>query len=193
MKRVLLALGFAALAAAPAQAHLVSAGFGPFYDGIAHHLRTPGDVLAGLAIALLAGLRGKAHARSALFALSGAWLAGGGVGTSWPACGELAFPGAAATFLCAGLAAADAALARPWVAVLSAGTGALHGYANGASMESSALSLVGAVLASSTLLALVSALVVSRRAAWQTIAARVAASWVAASALLGLAWQLRGS
>lgn len=191
MKRVLLALGFAAGAAAPARAHLVSTGFGPFYDGIAHLLRAPGDVLAVLAVALLAGLRGKEHARPALFALSGTWLAGGAVGAAWPAGGELALAGVAATLLCAGLAAADAALPRARVVALAAGTGALHGYGNGASLDSSALALLGAVLASFTLQALASALVASRRAAWQTVVARVAASWVAASALLGLAWQLR--
>ena len=32
-------------AATPAQAHLMNSGFGPFYDGLAHPLISPDDLL----------------------------------------------------------------------------------------------------------------------------------------------------
>ena len=54
-------------AAAPAHAHLVETGFGAFYDGLAHVVMTPVDLLVGLAIALLAGQQGTQPARWALW------------------------------------------------------------------------------------------------------------------------------
>ena len=62
---------------ARADAHLVTSGLGPVYDGIGHFFLSPGDALAALALALLAGLRGTAAGRRALFILPMAWLAGG--------------------------------------------------------------------------------------------------------------------
>jgi hypothetical protein len=53
-----------------AHAHLVNSGFGPFNDGIAHLFVTPEDVLAVVALALLAGLGGKTCGRSVLFILA---------------------------------------------------------------------------------------------------------------------------
>src|SRR5438128_7140436 len=66
------------LASCPGQAaaHLVNSGLGPFYDGIAHLFVTPEDVLAVVALALLAGLGGKPCGRAVLFVLPAAWLAG---------------------------------------------------------------------------------------------------------------------
>jgi len=52
-----------AVAAAPAHAHLVETGFGAFYDGLAHVVLTPADLLVVLAIALLAGQRGVRQTR----------------------------------------------------------------------------------------------------------------------------------
>jgi hydrogenase/urease accessory protein HupE len=42
------------LAATPAQAHLMNSGFGPFYDGLAHPLISPEDLLPAVAMTLLA-------------------------------------------------------------------------------------------------------------------------------------------
>ena len=58
-------------------AHLVSTGFGPFYDGIIHLAMSPDDLLGVLAIALLSGLLGARHGRAVLFILPAAWLIGG--------------------------------------------------------------------------------------------------------------------
>ena len=75
------------------QAHLVTSGLGPFYDGALHLLLSPGDLLGVLALALLAGLRGPAAGRLAVMALPMAWLLAGMIGLtasmvlepSWPA------------------------------------------------------------------------------------------------------------
>ena len=53
-----------------AYAHLVSTGFGPFYDGIMHLVLSPDNLLGVLAIALLSGLVGARHGRAVLFTLS---------------------------------------------------------------------------------------------------------------------------
>jgi hypothetical protein len=103
--RAACALG-AALVAGPAQAHLVDTGFGAYYDGLAHVVLTPADLLVVLGLALLAGQRGAGVARTVLFILPLAWLAGGFVGTAWP---SMALP-AVATTLSFALAGALVAL-----------------------------------------------------------------------------------
>ena len=77
--RVTARAAVAALAAfaTQAHAHLVETGLGPVYDGIAHFALTPEDLIPALALAVLAGLRGTAHARRAIFALPLAWLVAG--------------------------------------------------------------------------------------------------------------------
>lgn len=191
MRRLLVTLVFAGVAAAPARAHLESTGFGSYYDGVVHFARSPQDVLSVLAVAILAGLRGKPHSRAALFALGGAWLAGGLAGCAWPQGGELALACAAVPVLCGALAAAGVALSRAAVLGLAAGAGLVHGYANGATMGSDGLALIGAVTASFVLLALAMAPIAGGRARWRSVAARIAASWIAAIGLLGFAWLVR--
>jgi hypothetical protein len=72
-----------------AQAHLASTGFGSYYDGVAHLVMTPGDLLLVFGLGLLAGLGGAAAGRTVLVVLLVAWLIGGFVGMNWPGGGEL--------------------------------------------------------------------------------------------------------
>jgi hypothetical protein len=60
-----------------AEAHLVTTGLGPVYDGIGHLVLTPEDWVPVVALALFAGLRGAAAGRGALCLLPVAWVAGG--------------------------------------------------------------------------------------------------------------------
>ena len=60
-----------------AQAHLVTSGLGPFYDGALHLLLSPADMLGLAAAALLAGLRGRQAARLTVVVLPIAWLSTG--------------------------------------------------------------------------------------------------------------------
>ena len=64
-------------------AHLMETGFGGFYDGIAHLLITPADVLLVLGLALLAGQQGAAGGRLLLALLPVSWWLGGSVGQLW--------------------------------------------------------------------------------------------------------------
>jgi len=185
---------FACLSAAPASAHLVQTGFGTFYDGIAHFLITPADLLAVLALGALAGLRGAAVARPLLFVLSAAWFTGGLAGVAFPALGELALASALSVALTGALVAANLRLSRVLVLGLGGVAGLLHGYANGATMATfDPVRLCGAVVACFVLFTLAAACVVGRHVRWQEIAVRVAGSWIAAIGVLMLGWLVRGT
>ena len=181
---------------APAEAHLVTTGLGPVYDGISHVLLSPDDLLPVLVMGLLAGLNGPVAGRRALFTLSVAWFVGGLAGAT---VGQPLVPGGltAASFLVlGGLTAADRRLSPAIVTSLALAVGLLHGWLNGAAIaeaQREPLGLVGIVSATFVLVALAGALVVSVRAAWARIAVRVAGSWVAAIGLLILGWNLRGT
>ncbi len=186
----------AAAVAPPAHAHLVETGFGAYYDGLAHVVATPADLLAVLALALFAGQRGTKAARWALLVLPLAWLAGGIAGANAPAVGSLPL-WTTATFLVAGtLVALDASVREPGVAALAVAAGLLHGWVNGATMGpagASGLALAGAVTAVFVAMALVAAEVTALPAGWPRIAVRVGGSWIAAAGLLMLGWLAKGS
>ena len=57
-----------------AEAHLVTTGLGPFYDGAMHLLLSPGDLLELMAGSLLAGLHGARAGRLTVIALPVAWF-----------------------------------------------------------------------------------------------------------------------
>lgn len=189
------ALAFLAALLVPgrAEAHLVTTGLGPVYDGIGHLLLTPEDVVPIVAVALYAGLRGARAGRLALFVLPAAWLAGGLLGL---VAGSVApAPVPALSFILLGLlVAADLELADGAVAALAAGLGFVHGFWNGPALAGSgpgALGLLGVAAVAFVLVALASALVVSLKAPAARIAVRVAGSWIAAIGLLLLGWSLR--
>jgi len=192
------AVGAAACVVLPtsAEAHLVTTGLGPVYDGISHVLMSPDDLVPILAMSLLAGLNGPRAGRRTLFALTSAWLAGGIAGF---VVGQTPVPGtvAAASFLAlGGLTAAGRRLSPTVVATIAVVVGLVHGWLNGAGIadaQREAMSLVGIASVTFVIVALVSAFVVSLRAVWARIAVRVAGSWIAAIGLLMLGWSLRGT
>jgi len=179
-----------------ADAHLMTTGLGPVYDGISHLFLTFDDLLPAVAMALLAGLNGPAAGRRALFILPAAWLAGGVAGF---ATGVAPLPAGitSLSFLALGvLTAADRKLPPAVVTALAVALGMVHGWLNGAAIAGAgreATGLVGIAGAIFLLVALVAALVVSLRRPWTRIAVRVAGSWIAAIGLLLLGWTLRGA
>jgi hydrogenase/urease accessory protein HupE len=178
----------------PAEAHLNSTGMGPIYDGLMHFLMSPEDFVPVLALALLAGLRGAAYGRRALFVLPVAWLLGGLMGLSATAANPHPFIAAAWFLLLGGLLAADAKLSLRVTTALAALLGLYHGYLNGNGMglfETAAVALLGLVFAVFVLVALAAAFVVRLHAHWARIAVRVAGSWIAASGLLMLGLAVR--
>jgi hydrogenase/urease accessory protein HupE len=192
----LAAAGATLLLPATAHAHLVNTGLGPLYDGVSHFALTPEDFLPALALALLAGQRGSRTGRLTLFALPGAWLAGGLAGLAFPTTSSATALTTASFLALGGLVAAEARLRPGWVAGLASVVGLLHGYLNGAAMSQAklgALGLVGIVTTLFVVVALAAAMVVAIRAPWGRIAVRVAGSWIAAIGLLLLGWALRAA
>ena len=182
------------ICAVPADAHLNSTGMGPFYDGSMHFLMSPEDILPVLALALLAGLRGAAFGRRALFVLPTAWLLGGFLGLTTAATNGNAVVSAIWFLLLGGLLAADAKLSLRVMTGLAALLGIYHGYLNGSGMGqpgTGAVALVGLIFALFVLIALAAAFVVRLRAQWARIGVRVAGSWIVASGLLMLGWAFR--
>jgi len=178
-----------------AQAHLMTTGLGPVYDGISHLFLTFDDLIPVVAMAVLAGLNGPAAGRRVLLALPVAWLAGGLAGFSWKA--PLLPPGVTAVsfLVVGGLVALDGRLSPKVVAGLALALGLVHGWLNGAGIAEAsreALGVVGIVGAIFVLTAVVSAWVVSLRRPWSRVVARVAGSWTAAIGLLMLGWTLSG-
>ncbi len=176
-------------------AHLVTTGLGPLFDGIGHVAVTPEDLLPVIALALLAGLGGKAYARKVLFVLPMAWLLGGlaGMGLGWSA----PLAATALSFLIlGGLVAFDRPMSEKVGMGLALGLGLLHGQMNGVEMGQAGIGLVGllgAVGCLFVLVSLVTGLVVSFERPWTRIAVRVAGSWIVAIGLLYLGWTLGGA
>lgn len=190
--KVLVALAAVGVAS-PAHAHLVETGFGAFYDGIAHFAVSLADLLVVVGLALFAGLRGTRAARHAVFALPVAWLAGGACGAQWPAAASLPLLTTLSFALVGLLVALDARLSTAGVTVLVVVAGALHGFANGATMtsEASGLALSGAVCALFFVNTVLAAEVTVLPVGWPRIVVRVAGSWIAATGMLMLGWLAR--
>ena len=179
---------------ASAHAHLNSTGMGPTYDGLLHFLTSPEDLVPVLALALLAGLRGTAHGRRALFTIPTAWLFGGLVGLSAADANPHPIVAAFWFLILGGLLASETKLSLRAMTAISALLGLYHGYLNGAGLGlpgNSASALLGLVFAVFVLTAVSAAFVVRLRAQWARIAVRVAGSWIAASGLLLLGWAVR--
>ena len=197
MRRIARVLAIAAAAfliPGQADAHLMNTGFGPFYDGLAHPLVTPEDLLPVVAVALLAGLGGARSGRFALFVLPTAWLLG-------MAAGRAAAPREAAVWLIpaltitlGALVAADRKLPISVVPGSVIVLGLVHGVQNGAGLAATNAGMTGALGVACTIFvtaALLSGAVVSLRKPWMRIVVRVAGSWIAAIGLLMLGWSVR--
>lgn len=194
-RRLVAAIGGLALASCPsrAEAHLVTTGLGPLYDGFLHFALAPEDLVPVLALALLAGLRGVTHGRRALFVLPAAWLLGGVIGLTVHRGVSLIWT-ALSFVLLGGLVASDARLPLGATTLLAALLGLGHGYLNGAALAQPGLGtvgLLGIVAAVFTLVALAASFAVPLRAVWARVVVRVAGSWIAAIGLLLIGWAIR--
>lgn len=182
-----------ASAASPAEAHLLTTGLGPVYDGLAHFVLSPEDLVPVLALALLAGLRGPTPARWALFVLPVAWLAGclAGRFAAMPV-GD--FLPAVSFVIVGGLVALDAPISPIAIAGLAGLIGFAHGLANGASMSvdnagwPALLGMGAGVFAG---FALMAGIVLPLRSRVARTMVRVAGSWIAAAGILLAGWVLR--
>jgi len=180
-----------------AHAHESSTGLGPVADGFTHLFLGFDDLLAVVAMAMLAGLGGRALARRVTLTLPAAWLAGGVAGWLGFASRVPASSTALSLLLVGILVAADRRAPPAIPLALAAVVGLLHGALNGAGLAGSGggalLALAGTAGA-----VLVVSLLASRGASsvnrpWQRVAVRAAGSWIAAIGLLYLGWALKGS
>jgi len=200
-KRTILAAACLTIFLCPARAdaHLVTTGLGPVYDGIGHFFLSPGDALTAFALALLAGLRGTAAGRRSLFFLPVAWFTGGLIGlatTGWAPLPE-EIVGAFSFLLLGILVATDISMPPAVVAGLATLLGGAHGFFNGLGMHEAGagvgvLQLIGVAVTLFVLVALASALAVTAKPMWARIAVRVVGSWIGASGLLWTGWVLHG-
>jgi len=174
------------------EAHLVTTGMGPVYDGVGHLLLTPEDLMPVLALALYAGQRGAATGRRVMFLLPLAWCIGGIAGTALNVTTALPLP-AVSLFVLGGLVAADFCLPTAAVAGVTITLGLAHGFLNGAVLKEGAgmLGLVGIITVLFVLVTVASAGVVSLEKAWTRIAVRIVGSWIAAVGMLMFGWSLR--
>lgn len=180
--------------ARPAHAHLMTTGFGPFYDGLTHLLVSPEYLLPMIALALLAGLHGPRFGRAVLFALPAAWLAGSVLGLLVAPRAPMPLATAIVTIGVGAMVAAGRRLPLALVGGFAVAVGVLAGALNGielATAHSSPLAAAGASTLLFVVVSLVTGQVASVRAAWARIAVQVAGSWIAAIGLFMLGWAVR--
>jgi hydrogenase/urease accessory protein HupE len=183
-----------ALAVSPAEAHLVTTGLGPIYDGVSHVFLSPEDLVPAVVLALLGGRCGPETGRRVLFVLPLAWLLGGLVGLV--AAGVAALPDLAwlSFVIVGGLVAANLKLSSAIITALAALLGLFHGFLNGSTMGYSAdglRALIGVAATIFVLSALFAAAVVAFRQEALRIGVQVLGSWTAATGILLLGWLLR--
>jgi hydrogenase/urease accessory protein HupE len=194
---IVLAIAVLGVVADPntAQAHLVTSGAGPFFDGVAHFFVSLDDLLVVVAMSLFAGLLGKASARCALLSLPLAWLVGMLLGVYFAMPWDSDAWATGGTLMVAGLILAVNPTLPVWgVAVMVAALGFCHGSWNGVAMratQTSTIASLGIVTAATVVTLLLSATAASVHIPWQKIALRVIGSWIAAFGLLALAWHFR--
>ena len=178
-----------------AQAHLVTSGAGPFFDGVAHFFVSLDDLLVVVALSLFAGLLGKASARWVLLSLPLAWLIGMLLGVHFAMPWDSDAWATGVTLLVAGLILAVNPTLPVWgVVVMVAALGFCHGSWNGVAMratQTSTIASLGIMTAASVVTLLLSATAASVHIPWQKIALRVIGSWIAAFGLLAIAWHFR--
>jgi hydrogenase/urease accessory protein HupE len=193
---ILAAMTLIVLSPVSAMAHLVTSGLGPFYDGALHLALSPDDLLGLVAVTLLAGLCGARAGRLTVIALPLSWFVAGLVGLNLPVTIDLPWLSILSFLVLGVLVAIDPKLHPKTVALLAAMFGTIHGLLNGAALAAigaGPLALSGIAVTVLVTALLVSAFVVSMRAAWTRIAVRVAGSWVAAVGMLMFGWLMRGA
>ena len=174
-----------------ANAHLVSTGAGPFYDGTAHFFLTFEEILPVIALSLFAGLRGTQYARWIIAVLPICWIVGGIIGFE-KNISQPAFVTAIVMLTTGALLAIDLKLPIKAVIGIAIFFSLLLGFLNGSSIpKGSILELIGSAMAAFVVAVLCAALAVALNHGWTRIALRVAGSWLTALGLLVLGWSMK--
>ena len=186
-------LGVCAVPSA-ADAHLVTSGVGPFYDGAVHFFVSPGDLVVVIALALFGGLSGRRTAKFLVIALPLAWLAGAILGHRAGVPEAPAFLQAVGILITGLLVAVNPKVPGFLPPALAVVLGLMHGFMNGRATflsNTAFLAAIGITAALGLVVLLLAALAASLNGGWQKTTARVLGSWAAAIGLLSLAWSLR--
>ena len=185
-----------AVAPADANAHLMTTGLGPFYDGAAHFLMSPEAILPVAALGIFAGLQGLSHARAAVVMLPIGWILFGFAGVLTGPLDINPIYESVPLILLGGLAAANLRSPTWLTAVLAILLGMLEGYIFGSAASAIRDGIVGVVGTVSVVfitIALVTTAVMNATRGWSRIAVRVVGSWTAATGILLLGWGLRSN
>lgn len=196
--RATLAIAISAFVLAPASAsaHLMATGMGPVFDGISHFGLSPEDFLPVIALGFFAGLRGPAHSRRSLSAVTLSWFAGGlaaMLGFVLPDI-VLSCLTAALLMLIGILLAANIGLPSALCAALGASLGLVRGMADLSGVEESLvhiLTLLGMTASVFAIFAIAASFTIPLKQLWIIVAARVGGSWIAALGLLLVGWIVR--
>lgn len=196
-RRLLLAFAVTVVASLSqeASAHLVSTELGPFYDGAAHPVVTPEDLLTTLALAVLAAYGGPKAGRRLVVSLFSGWSIG--VVAAFAIARDEWQPPLATAVLLLLLGVTGLLKARVPADLLAAGGGAIglmRGVMNGSAARAADgqwLSVVGIATGVFVLVALLTGLTMLLEKRGGSVALRVGGSWIAAIGLLLLGWELR--
>lgn len=193
-KRVWIAVS-ALLMPSVAHAHLINAGFGPFYNGALHLIMSPMDVVRLVALCLFAGAQSHASARMFIMVLPTSWFAGGLCALTIDGSVEFAIGNSVYLIVMGLLVAGDAKLPRVVVAILAAICGLYLGFQGGVELRGDNLNWV-ALCGSTTMVSAVclgmTGLIASLTSFPFRIGFRVLGSWAAAVGLLSIGWVVAG-
>ena len=174
-------------------AHPAFAGATGFYGGLLHPLFVPTHAIAVLSLGLLIGQQ-LPHGR---WPVALAYAAGLGIGFAAMISAFAPRFSAEALLATTVIVGALVALARvlPWpvTCVLALAVGialALDSSPGGISVREANVIIVGTFCGAVILLWAILVVVASFRREWQKLGMRILGSWIAASAVLGLVWQL---
>lgn len=174
-------------------AHGTLQGVGDLYAGLLHPVVVPAELLAIVASGLLIGRSGLVACQRGIPAFAGAVAAGLILDSAFAWVADMTTPLASLALVAAAIVTTGL---RPpiWIAI---GLASLSGVAVGfdAAPEANArigalLSGVATVVASIALVTIVAGLALRTEKHWQRIAAQIAGSWITASAVLYLTFQL---
>jgi urease accessory protein len=188
--RAVLAVAFLSRAD-PALAHLPIEGVGGFYGGLLHPILVPTHALSVVALGLFIGRQRQRRMASLVFAAA---LVAGLMAIALAVDVPVVSVMLANTTLLGVLVAAAWAPPQPlgWLlAAIAGATLALDSPPQAVTIAEANVMLVGTALGACLAVAVVGAIASYLTKAWQQIAVRVLASWIAASAILVLAMSWR--
>ena len=186
--RTWLILAAVMLAAHPAAAHAPIPGVGGFAGGLLHPVLVPAHAMSLIALGLFLGQQRERRIAALVFAmaLAGSLLALA-LAVGETVAGEVLLADAALLGLLVAAAWTPPKLIAWLLAAIGGAALALDSPPDAVTIEEGNRMLLGTGLAACVVLALVVAAASLARKSWQQVGVRIAGSWIAASAILGLA------